>query len=129
MGGKEMIATRKNFIGLLKDHMQAPEAVNRTETMFECDSAGTFYVLEYDGDSAGWTLSHNQLKKLQKYKKNCIVFLDSENDELFVVFDDNKDFYDSLKNLTSPYKISKSYLKKGGYEISWESFDDYLAKP
>lgn len=124
-----MQLNREKIIELFEEQEQSPQAINRTGTIFDTRSVGAAYILEYEGDSAGWTLSSKQILTLLKYKKNSIVFLDAIKEELFVVFDDNKLFYDFIKLQPNPYKISKCYLKKNGYEISYESYDDYLVRP
>lgn len=114
------------FFTLLEERNQNPRYRKNSNTIIETSSAGTFYVLEYNGsDWVGWTVSDSMLQEIKSYPKHAIVFMNSMEGEMYLVLEGSNDFFDFLDTQIHPYKIGKKDVMK--YEISYENLDEYLS--
>lgn len=116
---------RDSIVNLLEMNGQNPCYLENSKTLIETKSAGVFYILEYNGTGrVGWGVYDSILQELKEYPKSAIILINSGDDEMFIILESNKDFYDSLIGQTSPYKIDRIQVKD--YSISYENLDDYL---
>lgn len=125
---------RQAIIELLRENGQNPKVSrsklfkSNTNTIIETDSKGVYYILQYNGDGSrvGWSLSHSKLAQIKNYGKNAILFLNSVDNEIFIILETNKEFYNFLNSKANKNKIDRQDVEK--YKISYQNLEEYFAQ-
>ncbi|MEG6523338.1 hypothetical protein [Desulfotomaculum sp. 1211_IL3151] len=121
-----MLLNRDAIFNLLRANGQNPRYVEGSTTLIETNSAGIFYILEYNGKGrVGWGISDKIVNDLKPYSKSSILFINVPAGEMFIILDPKGNPFASLSEQKGIYKIDRHNVDQ--YAISYENLDDYIS--